>query len=110
MKSPLTIYKEEAKRLGVTEKMYIPTVAQLNHVRSQVQEQQAILNRALTDLAYAKTHIENLKDTQTKSAYQTKINDFEADAVNMIDRLNIMLPLLKELDKEVGQASDNPTE
>lgn len=97
-KSPLALYKETAKKFGVTEAMQVPDVAKLSFVRSQVQEQQSIINRLLVDLTLSYLHAENAKDENTKAAYTNKASGYENDLRQLVATLSIDLELLAELE------------
>lgn len=97
-KSPLEIYKETAKKFGVTEEMQVPDIAKLTFVRAQVQEQQAIINRLLVDLTISYIHLDNAKDQQTTTAYRNKASSYESDLFQMVATLNVDLQLLSELE------------
>lgn len=110
MKSPLTTYKEQAKEFNITEDKQIPGVAKLNFARTQVQEQQQIINRLLVDLTMTLIQAESAKDDNTKSAYEGKATGYRNDLRQLTASLDIVSALVKELEKEVGQTSSNPTE
>ena len=101
--SPLSLYNENAKKYGITEEMQVPNVAKLGFVRSQVQEQQSIINRLLVDVSITQTHLDNAKDEQTQEAYSKKVGEYGGDLRQLVSALKINLELLKELEDVVDK-------
>ena len=98
--SPLSIYKEVLQECGVREEVNVPPVARLTYVQEQAQQQKAILNRLLFDLATAVYNQNESKDDTTKHAHRQKADGFRNDIRQIKTALEINLTLIDELRAE----------
>lgn len=103
MSTPLTTYKEVAKKFGITDEHNMSDVGKLAFAREQAQQMQHITNRLLFDITTTRVHLESAKDENTKAAYTQKANEYERDLRQSKSALDVALELVKELEDTVTE-------
>lgn len=103
MKTPLTVYTEQAKDLGITDELNVPMIARLSFVREQGQQMAQVVNRLLYDLALTELGLQAAKDDTTKAAIEQQkakyINDLRQTRDSLIPTLELVKELEAQLDK-----------
>lgn len=100
MKSPIAVYKQVIKEVGVEDSENVSPVGKLTYIQEQVGQQKAILNRLLFDLTTSTLHQDEAKDDMTKDAHRKKADDYKNDIRQIHSSLKINLTLIEELRKE----------
>lgn len=100
MKSPLEIYNEVAKKFNVTPEKQVHVRQKMAYAEAQSNEQKAIMNRLLCDIAITQIELDKLKDEATKAAYRGKIAKYEDDLRQLSAAVDVSLQFEKELREE----------
>lgn len=104
MKSPLEQYNEIAKEFGITKEKQVHIRQKKAYFEAQSQEQKAIINRLLSDIATTKVELDKLQDDASRAAYRQKIAKYEDDLRQLSAALDITLQFEKELSSEPDTA------
>lgn len=110
MKSPLQIYNEVAKEFGITPNKQVHARQKKAYFEAQSQEQKAIINRLLSDIAITQVEYEKLQDDASKAAYRQKIAKYEDDLRQLSAALDISLQFEKELSDENPDLGSTPAD
>ena len=97
--SSLKYVKEVSKRFGIKGNKELHERGRQAYVTAQVQEQKAIINRLIIDAAVTEAAIADAKDDNTRSAYQSKLSNYESDLRQLTKTLDFFLKLEEELGK-----------
>ena len=100
MKSPLQIYNEVAEKFNVTADKQVHIRQKQAYFEAQSQEQKAIINRLISDIAITQVQLDKMKDEASKAAYEQKIAGYENDLRQLSAALDITMEFEKELNSE----------
>lgn len=98
MPKPIEVYNDLLKEFEITDRVSVHPENKLLYLRSQRDEQKAIINRLLFDMATSQIHQNEAKDPTTKDAHRKKYDDYKADVRQLLRSLNITLDLLEALE------------
>lgn len=96
--SPLAKYNEVAKEFGITGKKRVATDRILEHVQIQASEMTGVCNRLLIDIVGAYARLEQVKDTESRSAYEGAISKQKDELRQYTTKLDTLLKLQSELE------------
>lgn len=110
MQSPLQIYNQVAKKFNVTVEKQVHPRQKLAYATEQSNQQRAIINRLLCDVATTQVELDKAKDDATKSAYQKKIAGYEDDLRQLSAGLDVSMEFEKELRDENPNTETTPAD
>lgn len=108
--SPLQTYKAIATEFGIGADQSVHPRQKLAFFSEQVNQQKAIANRLLGDLAHARLDIDTAQDAMTKAAYRQRAAKYEDDLRQIVQALNFSLQMEKELSAENPGVETTPAD
>lgn len=100
MSTALSVYKKILKEFEITDELNVQSINKLLYLREQRDQQRAVINRLLFDLATTRIHQQTAKDPTTSDAYRKKYDDYTSDLRQLTTSLKINLELIDELEAE----------
>lgn len=98
-------YNDIVKEFEITAELTVEEPNKVMYLREQRDQQRAIINRLVFDMATAKAHEDAAKDAAMKDAHRKKYDDYKNDLRQLLGALKINLQLLESL----SEASSSPT-